>query len=92
MDDVICWRCYAKASHYANACVLDIYSKSPVVKTQFEMLSNADKCRVPWGPYLRIMGYLTPGVENLTGPIDNPFARSVPEPAGESNSNPVSGN
>lgn len=61
-EDVICWRCYAKGSHYASTCVFDIEGKAPVVQARFEMLSMADKARVPWGPYLQIMGYLKPGV------------------------------
>lgn len=42
-EDVVCWRCYARGSHYASTCVFDIVNKAPVVKTQFEMLTHSDK-------------------------------------------------
>lgn len=57
--------------------MLDIYAKPLLVITQFLMFSATDENRVRMRPYVRLKGYLIPGMEQISGSIDNLFAKTI---------------
>jgi len=80
-ETTICYRCYAVGDHYASGCAVDIQKNARIVCAQFEELSAGQKNRLPWGSYNFLKGYYTPDMRDIKGPIDNPFASTVPSPA-----------
>ena len=88
---IIFWRCYAQASHYSNACGVDMNRQGRVIIANFETLTASQKGEVPWGPYLMLKGFLTPGIKDEPGPVENLFSRIVPRASEASNATNPSG-
>ena len=85
----ICYRCYKVGDHYANGCTTDVKTDGPIIIAQFENLTHAQKCRVPWGAYLGLKGYYTPDMEHTKGPLDNPFCTTVPNASADKTTTPT---
>ena len=71
--------------HYANGCNFKVETHHKVIIANFETLSGSDKGKVAWGTHLWLKGYLTLDIADVSGEVENPFARTLPT-GSESNS------
>lgn len=72
--NTICWRCYAKGSHYAYGCNVDLKANRRVIVANFESVTGKGKCRVAAGSYLYLKGWYHKALTEVDGPWVNPFA------------------